>query len=172
MIKFIKKRLFWKTEQELLQKELDLQRLEIDLNDKYRFLETTLIKEYEEEKSLLKSKENEYLEAIELCKSELKKLEIEFSKIESKEQSLRNEKQKHLNYVINIKERISKQFKEIAILNKELKLKEQILKEKSKSLVKKRKVVKQEEDLIETTIRGKKALIDKFGNFKRWLNKQ
>lgn len=169
MIKFIKKRLFGKTEQALLQKELDLQRLEIDLNDKYRFLETTLIKEYEEEKSLLKSKENEYLEAIKLCQSELKKLEVEFNKIEAKEQSLRNEKQKHLNYVINIKERISKQFKEIAILNKELKLKEQILKEKSKSLVKKRKVAKQEEDLIETTIRGKKALIDKYGNFKKFI---
>ena len=128
-----------------------------------------MIKEFEEEKSLLKSKENEYLEAIELCKSELKKLEVEFNKIEAKKESLRNEKQKHLNYVINIKERISKQFKEISILNKELKLKEQILKEKAKSLVKKRKVVKQEEDLIETTIRGRKCLVDKWGNFKKFI---
>lgn len=169
MIKFIKKRLFGKTEQALLQKELDLQRLEIDLNDKYRFLETTLIKEFEEEKSLLKSKENEYLEAIELCKSELKKLEIELNKIEAKKESLKNEKQNHLNYVINTRAKLESRFKEVEIFSKELKIKERLLKEKSKEIIKKRKVAKQEEDLVETLIRGRKCLVDKWGNFKRFI---
>ena len=169
MIKFIKKRLFGKTEQALLQKELDLQRLEIDLNDKYRFLETTLIKEFEEEKSLLKSKENEYLEAIELCKVELKKLEVELNKIEALKESLKNEKQNHLNYVINTRAKLESRFKDVEIFSKELKIKERLLKEKSKEIIKKRKVAKQEEDLIETLIRGRKCLVDKWGNFKKFI---
>lgn len=169
MIKFIKKRLFGKTEQALLQKELDLQRLELDLNDKYRFLETTLIKEFEEEKSLLKSKENEYLEAIEKYVNERNKLEVELNKIEALKESLKNEKQNHLNYVINTRAKLESRFKDVEIFSKELKIKERLLKEKSKEIIKKRKVAKQEEDLVETLIRGRKCLVDKWGNFKRFI---
>jgi hypothetical protein len=169
MIDKIKKHLFGKTEKMLIQKELDLQKLESDLNDKYAFLHQTLIKEFEQEKELLKSKENNLIEAIEVYKEKAKSLTLEFEKISNFEESLKKQKQKHLNYVISIRANLEKKFKQLSDFEKELNLRQRLLKEKSKTLIKTRKVVEQEKDLIETTIRGKKCFIDKWGNFKKFI---
>ena len=176
MIAFIKKHLFGKTEQMLIEKENNLDNLRISLEANNLLLRDKLYKEVENEKELLKIRVNKANELLDTYSDKLKKVKDGYDMLLEKQEEVKierenivKEKQKAINDVINIRGVLEKRFNDVNREEKDLRIKHQILKEKSKKLVETRKVIEEEKNFYETTIRGRKCLVDKYGNFKRFV---
>lgn len=176
MIAFIKKHLFGKTEQMLIEKENDLDNLRISLEANNLLLRDKLYREVENEKELLKIRVNKVNELLDTYETKIKRVDTEYDIILKEHENIKlerenivKEKQKAINDVINIRGVLEKRFNDVNREEKDLRIKHQILKEKSKKLVETRKVIEEEKNFYETTIRDRKCLVDKYGNFKRFV---
>lgn len=176
MIAFIKKHLFGKTEQMLIEKENNLDNLKISLEANNLLLRDKLYREVENEKELLKIRVNKVNELLDTYESKIKRVDTEYDIILKEHENIKlerenivKEKQKAINDVINIRGVLEKRFNDVNREEKDLRIKHQILKEKSKKIAETRKVIEEEKNFYETTIRGRKCLVDKYGNFKRFV---
>ena len=176
MKRILIKWLFGKTEQLLIQKENDLDNLRINLEANNMLLRDRLYKDIENQKELLTIKINKVDALLDAYEDKLKKVNDGYNNLLEKQEEVKierenivKEKQKAINDVINIRASLEKRFNDVNREEKDLKIKHQILKEKSKKLIAKTKVIEEEKNFYETTIRGRKCLVDKYGNFKRFV---
>jgi hypothetical protein len=169
MIDKIKKYLFSETEQILIQKELDLNKLELKLKAEYAQKNKVLEKSFYEKEEVLKSKVQKVHQLLDVYEDKIEKISKEWDRVTDFERVVKLNKQNHINHVISVRAKIESRFRELSRFDKLLKDKENELNEREKGLKIELKVVEEDKDLIETTVRGKKILVDKFGNFKKFV---
>jgi hypothetical protein len=166
MLDKLRNYLFAETLQKLANDEMTLKSREISLEN-----------EKIELKRLRAELENDFgkrrgdmFKIIEIYKDKSDKIDKEFARVLAFENEVIEKRKSDVFKNIEIKSKLENRFAEITKREKKL-LDDLADFERNKVLeVKHKEVVKEEEGLIETTLRGKKILVDKYGNFKKFKN--